>query len=868
MVVFLVLAAHASAAVTVSFTGSAPATTTVTMGATSDATTISDSIAHPGDIEITHVASVPTGCSAGTAPATVDCPASEVRVGVAATNPTSLSVRLSSLTNASSTTVNLGSGSGQTLAASGPLSGGLIYTAGAGSTGSTTVDLSGVTGGLPGGVNITTIGSNNTVRLPTTQGNLTVDLGAGPSNTLDFSSDTSDPSPVTFTYSGGRALHTSATATFSGIDRLIGTGGTLADRFVAGVAGFDATLIGGSGANTLDLSGATAGVTVNLATGRVTGAETLNIANFQSAVGSPAGGNTFIAGPGASGTFDGDGSTGNKVDFSDLPSGVTINLSTGIETGPGQTYTLKSIQSAVGSAAGGNTIVAKPGVSGTLNSGGGTGNKVDFSHFTDPVKIDLFNGIETDLTSSQADTITGFQDATTGNANGNTIVAGTGQANETLDAGAGTGNTIDYSHVPNPFTIDLFNDRAIDLQAGSSRVDTITGFHNAVGSPTGNNTIVAGLGNETLDGGGGTNNTVSFAAFSTPVIVDLAAGTETSAGGQHDTLRHFQHATGQAPGITSAAGTTFMTGEPGSFTVTTTGAGTPSLSESGALPHGVTFTDNHDGTATLAGTPAPGTGGTYPVTITASNGVTPAATQTFTISVRQPPAITSASSATFTVGQLGMFAVTATGAPAAALSESGALPAGVSFTDNGDGTGTLTGTPAVGTGGTYPITIKASNGVLPDAAQSFTLTVATPVVPPATPELSGLRIKPHAFRAAATAKSKQGATITYSDTLAAQTTLDVYRKLAGIRQGAKCVAPPRHGHHGKVKRCTRLVRAGSLEHQDSAGVNRLRFNGRLRGRALRPGRYELTATAELAGQASGTISASFTIVPARKRPTA
>jgi hypothetical protein len=84
----------------------------------------------------------------------------------------------------------------------------------------------------------------------------------------------------------------------------------------------------------------------------------------------------------------------------------------------------------------------------------------------------------------------------------------------------------------------------------------------------------------------------------------------------------------------------------------------------------------------------------------------------------------------------------------------------------------------------------------------------------------------------------------------------------------KCVAPPKHGHHGKVKRCTRLVRAGSLEHQDSAGTNRLRFDGRLRGHALRPGSYELTATAELAGQASGRVSASFMILPTGKRPSA
>ena len=52
-----------------------------------------------------------------------------------------------------------------------------------------------------------------------------------------------------------------------------------------------------------------------------------------------------------------------------------------------------------------------------------------------------------------------------------------------------------------------------------------------------------------------------------------------------------------------------------------------------------------------------------------------------------------------------------TGNPAATITESGALPSGVTFTDNGNGTATLAGTPAAGTNGSYPITITAANGV-------------------------------------------------------------------------------------------------------------------------------------------------------------
>ena len=61
-----------------------------------------------------------------------------------------------------------------------------------------------------------------------------------------------------------------------------------------------------------------------------------------------------------------------------------------------------------------------------------------------------------------------------------------------------------------------------------------------------------------------------------------------------------------APAITSAASTSFIEGTAGSFTITATGRPTPALSETGALPSGVTFVDNGDGTATLSGTPADG----------------------------------------------------------------------------------------------------------------------------------------------------------------------------------------------------------------------------------------------------------------------
>jgi len=183
-----------------------------------------------------------------------------------------------------------------------------------------------------------------------------------------------------------------------------------------------------------------------------------------------------------------------------------------------------------------------------------------------------------------------------------------------------------------------------------------------------------------------------------------------------------------APAITGPSSDTYVVGAAGGPDVfTASGVPTPHLSISGALPAGVTFVDHGDGTATIAGTPAPATGGVYAVTIHATNGIDPDASAPFTLTVDQPPALAGPSSATFVEGRSSSDTFTATGFPTPALSESGALPAGVTFVDNGDGTAALSGVPAAGTAGTYPVTVIASNHVGADATLAFTLTVAPPV---------------------------------------------------------------------------------------------------------------------------------------------
>jgi streptogramin lyase len=146
------------------------------------------------------------------------------------------------------------------------------------------------------------------------------------------------------------------------------------------------------------------------------------------------------------------------------------------------------------------------------------------------------------------------------------------------------------------------------------------------------------------------------------------------------------------------------------FTVTAIGDKTPTLSKTGALPSGVTFHNNHDGTATISGTPTGNASGVYTITIKAKNS-SGSVTQTFTMTVNRAPAFKSIPSSQLkaVVGSAYSLSIITTGYPAPAITENGDLPSGLSFNDNGDGTATISGTPTDGTGDVYPITLTATN---------------------------------------------------------------------------------------------------------------------------------------------------------------
>jgi len=298
-------------------------------------------------------------------------------------------------------------------------------------------------------------------------------------------------------------------------------------------------------------------------------------------------------------------------------------------------------------------------------------------------------------------------DSTTGVLSG-TPAAGTGgtypltiTASNGVSPDASQSFTLTVDEAP---TITSANATTFKVGTAGTFTATATGFPAPTFSKSG--TLPAGV---TFVGGVLAGTPAAGTGGSYPITITAANGTLPNA------TQSFTLTVGQAPAITSAASTTFKVGTAGSFTATATGFPAPTFSETGSLPSGVTFVGG-----VLSGTPAAGTGGTYPISITATNAVTPDATQSFTLTVDQAPTITSANATGFTVGVAGTFTVTASGFPASTFSETGALPGGVTFVN-----GVLSGTPIIGSTGSYPLTITAANGTLPNATQNFTLTVST-----------------------------------------------------------------------------------------------------------------------------------------------
>lgn len=180
---------------------------------------------------------------------------------------------------------------------------------------------------------------------------------------------------------------------------------------------------------------------------------------------------------------------------------------------------------------------------------------------------------------------------------------------------------------------------------------------------------------------------------------------------------------GYAPTILPLASTTFKEGLNRIFSIRTSAYPVATVSETGPLPNGLSFSSLANGRAEISGIAQPGTGGVYDISLTATN-VLGTVTEPVVLTVDERPTITSAASATFTHGTENSFTVMTSHAyPAvSSIQQTAPLPPGVTFTDLGNGTGVLAGEPTAARITPYHLRFVVLSPIA-HAAQAFTLTV-------------------------------------------------------------------------------------------------------------------------------------------------
>jgi len=195
-------------------------------------------------------------------------------------------------------------------------------------------------------------------------------------------------------------------------------------------------------------------------------------------------------------------------------------------------------------------------------------------------------------------------------------------------------------------------------------------------------------------------------------------------GGTHSGGTIFKVSLISPPSITSAAFAVFVPATSNTFPVTASGS--PVFSATGLPP----WAALNSTTGVLSGTPPLNSATSFAITLTATNGVGPDATQAFTLNVQQAPVMTNPPlNVTIDSDTSYSFSYQASGYPPPTFTlTSGSFPPGLTLASNG----TLTGSSAQP--GTYSGTVTASNGVGTSSVQSFTITIEsptdTPVMPP------------------------------------------------------------------------------------------------------------------------------------------
>ncbi|MGH8016201.1 MAG: putative Ig domain-containing protein, partial [Candidatus Zixiibacteriota bacterium] len=136
------------------------------------------------------------------------------------------------------------------------------------------------------------------------------------------------------------------------------------------------------------------------------------------------------------------------------------------------------------------------------------------------------------------------------------------------------------------------------------------------------------------------------------------------------------------------------------------------------LPAGATFNDNGNGTGTFNWTPTFTQSGSYNVKFVATDGVlrdSEFVSITIVESGNQAPVLAAIGARSITEGALLTFGISATDPDGTTPNfTTSTLPAGATFINNGNGTGSFSWTPTFVQAGSYPVTFRATDGTLTD----------------------------------------------------------------------------------------------------------------------------------------------------------
>jgi subtilisin-like proprotein convertase family protein len=156
---------------------------------------------------------------------------------------------------------------------------------------------------------------------------------------------------------------------------------------------------------------------------------------------------------------------------------------------------------------------------------------------------------------------------------------------------------------------------------------------------------------------------------------------------------------------------------------------TLTISTTGTLPAWLTLTDHTNGTATLSGTPNNDQIGRYALNLEVQDSAGARASQDFfltVVNVNDAPVFTSTAVVTATENGFYAYNIVTTDVDAfeaVTITSAAPLPVWLTLGDRGDGTATLTGTPANGDVGASGISLLVTDAASASAQQDFTLTV-------------------------------------------------------------------------------------------------------------------------------------------------